>query len=369
MNFIIGRIYKALHARLFVDTAYFLAGLLQPVKDLWDDMEALINPIREDEFLNWIGLSPCAFFTVNVSNVCNARCVFCAYPYLIKNGFRGSIMSDEVFRQAVLEWEKTGGKSLNLTPTVGEVLTDPDFFQKLEFARKTTIPDIRFYTNGLELYRNENWRKMIDARPNALLISLGGCDAESYHKSYGVDGYSNLIKGIKLLLEYNLEQGSPVEITLAFRPVQSGWALTGTKDFKTIIRPYLRHNVNYTIKAGYDNWGGIIGDKLPSPMKLRPSRRRLRLPCINLLNIGVLSTGDVRSCACRICSVNEEELTLGNIKGQTVSDLIKSDRMKQIVRGFYSDNRPPICRNCSLYRPVNRRWFKKYKSSFIESPQ
>ena len=83
-----------------------------------------------------------------------------------------------------------------------------------------------------------------------------------------------------------------MDVTLAFRPVQSGWRLTDTGDFRRIIRPHLGPRVRYTIKAGYDNWGGVIAQaNLPRPMRLRPARRPLSLPCINLFQPAVLPDG------------------------------------------------------------------------------
>ena len=162
-----------LHARPLVDVAYYSAWALQPIKDWFDDAVAMRNPITWEELKPWTGFNPSAFFAVVASSICNARCVFCAYPHLVAGGYRGAIMPMGTFQQVVQEWEQIGGRSLNLTPTVGEVLTDPGFVNKLIFARSSRIPDIRFYTNGLNLSRDENWKKLVDARPDAVLISLG----------------------------------------------------------------------------------------------------------------------------------------------------------------------------------------------------
>jgi len=364
MNPLFAGIYRMLHARPLVDVAYFTAGTLQPVKDRYDDWVATRDPVPWEELKPWLGLNPSVFFVVTPSSICNARCVFCAYPQLVAKGYRGAVMPMETFQRAVREWESIGGRSLNLTPTVGEVLTDPGFFDKLAFARSTRIPDIRFYTNGLNLHLNENWRKMVDGRPDAILISLGGCDPVSYRRSFGVDGYANLIKGISLFLDYDKQQGYPVDVTLAFRPVQSGWRLTDTEDFRRIIRPHLGPRVRYTIKAGYDNWGGVIAQaNLPRPMRLRPARRPLSLPCINLFQPAVLPDGTLRCCACRIRDTSRDELEVGNIHENTLADLMKSARFQALLRRFYEGNRPAICQGCSLYRPINRPWFNAFQAA------
>ena len=370
MNRLFTGIYRLLHARPLVDVAYFTAGALQPLHDAYDDWVALRDPVTWAELKLWTGLNPSVFFVVAASTICNARCMFCAYPRLVAKGYRGALMPMEIFQRAVREWEQLGGRSLNLTPTVGEVLTDPGFFEKLAFARGTRIPDIRFYTNGLNLHLNENWKKIVDGRPDAILISLGGCDLASYRRSFGVEGYANLIEGIEHLLAYDRQQGYPVDVTLAFRPVQSGWHLTGTADFRRVIRPHLGPRVRYTIKAGYDNWGGVITQAgLPWPMRLRPARRPLPLPCINLLQPAVLPDGTLRCCACRIRDTDQDDLAVGNIQDAPIDTLMKSPRYHALVRRYYENNRPPICQGCSLYHPISRPWFKAFQAAMPIRPQ
>lgn len=369
MNRLVAGIYHLLHARPLVDAAYFSAGLLQPLKDAYDDWVAMRDPVTWDELRPWAGLNPSVFFVVAASTICNARCVFCAYPRLVAQGYRGAIMPRDTFQRAVREWEQVGGRSLNLTPTVGEVLADPGFFDKLAFACATRIPDIRFYTNGLNLHLNGNWKKLVDGRPDAVLISLGGCDPESYRRSFGVGGYPNLIKGVALFLDYNRSQGYPVDVTLAFRPVQSGWRLTGSADFRRVIRPHLGPRVRYTIKAGYDNWGGVITQaELPRPMRLRPARRALPLPCINLFQPAVLPDGTLRCCACRVRDSDHDELAVGNIHEASLDALYKGPVFAALAQRYYAGDRPAICRGCSLYHPVTRPWFKAFQAAAPARP-
>lgn len=155
MNRLFTGIYRLLHARPLVDVAYFTAGALQPLHDAYDDWVAMRDPVTWEELKPWTGLNPSVFFVVAASTICNARCVFCAYPRLVAKGYRGALMPMEIFQRAVREWEQLGGRSLNLTPTVGEVLIEagaknPRLTEIEENARRKDIDVRRVATNALD---------------------------------------------------------------------------------------------------------------------------------------------------------------------------------------------------------------------------
>jgi hypothetical protein len=65
-------------------------------------------------------------------------------------------------------------------------------------------------------------------------------------------------------------------------------------------------------------------------------------------------------------------LVVGNIRENTIKELAEGDRAWNIIKGFYSGQRPEICRACTFYTPVNRTWLKSRalaKARLLASPQ
>src|SRR3954468_9302483 len=80
---------------------------------------------------------------VSVTNVCNARCSFCAYRLVAHTGRPTGVMKMDVFKKTVDEYSKLGGKGIDLTPTVGDPLLDPTLIEKVKYLREhTQIQDI-----------------------------------------------------------------------------------------------------------------------------------------------------------------------------------------------------------------------------------
>ena len=70
-----------------------------------------------------------------MTNICNAKCSFCAYPKVVENKtLQTGVMSFDIFKKAVDEWAAVGGQNLDLTPVVGDPLVDPGVLDKVDYA-------------------------------------------------------------------------------------------------------------------------------------------------------------------------------------------------------------------------------------------
>jgi hypothetical protein len=67
---------------------------------------------------------------VEGTNICNAECVFCAYPQMER---KKTVMPMEDFRRIVLEYLAMGGRHVSLTPIVGDPFVDKHVFERLDF--------------------------------------------------------------------------------------------------------------------------------------------------------------------------------------------------------------------------------------------
>lgn len=339
------------------DYAYYLTHYLQTgFSVFWDFKNSLIgNKLFYKEYINDVAI-PNLYF--EITNKCNAACVFCAYS---KDAPTTGKMTLETFKNAIDEYIKLGGKMIDLTPIVGEVLLDPELFDKIRFAKEKNVFDrISVYTNGILLVKNDNYKRLIDSGITDLSLSFTGPDKKIYEDLYQVHGYDILMEGIRKLLAYNKEKGEKVRICFQIRSSASPRELFAKKDFKEIIKPYLSKDITIAFKHNYDNWGGTIKpEDLKGVMKMRRIPKNKTIPCKFLFEPTVLFDGSLRMCACRMNKTEFDDLVVGNINQTSLDELFHGEKANRIRDSFAEQNIPSICRDCSLYQPVTRSFLRK----------
>jgi MoaA/NifB/PqqE/SkfB family radical SAM enzyme len=306
-------------------------------------------------------IDPSGALTTGVTTTCNAKCIFCAYPRAIQNKtLKTGTMQMDVFTKAVDEWASLGGKSLCLTPVVGEPLVDPGLFEKINYAvNKAKMTNVWLVTNGILLKRDDNYKRLIDSGIHSIHISTQGSDKETYEKVYGVNHYDQVMSGIKDLLEYNHSKQEPVSIYVRFRNAQKPSEIIASVDFKKYIKPYLSQKVRINFSVDYDNWGGVITEKdMLGFMRLRKLPPKINLPCKILFSYAIRHDGSVRLCGCRFVRADHDDLVVGNINTETLESISQGDNAWKIIQGFYFGNRPETCKGCTMYTPINQNWIR-----------
>jgi radical SAM protein with 4Fe4S-binding SPASM domain len=302
-----------------------------------------------------------AILTTGVTNICNAKCTFCAYPKVVANKtLQTGVMPFDVFKKAVDEWVALGGQSLDLTPVVGDPLVDPGVLEKVDYAvNRARLKDVVLTTNGILLDHNDTYKRLINLGIGCVFISTQGTSREVYEKVYGVKRYDEALSGIHHLLEYNRMKGEPARIVIRFRNAEKPSQILRSKDFKTHIKPYLSEKVRINFTVDFDNWGGTIqATDLSGSMRLHKLPPRLDVPCQRLFNYAVRHDGSVRLCACRLTRTDLDDLVVGNIREKSLKEISQSEPVWDIIKGFYSGKRPETCSGCTFYTPINRSWLQ-----------
>ena len=307
-------------------------------------------------------LEPSSTLVTGVTNICNAKCTFCAYPKVVANKtLQTGIMPFDVFKKAVDEWAAVGGQSLDLTPVVGDPLVDPGLLEKIDYAvNHAHIKDVVLTTNAILINKNDTYKRLIDLGIGGVFISTQGASREVYEKIYGVKHYDDAMSGIRNLMEYNRSKGEPARIIVRFRNHEKPSQIIRSPDFKKNIQPYLSERVRINFTVDYDNWGGTIqpGD-LSGSMRLRKLPPPLKVPCKNLFNFAVRHDGKVRLCACRLTRSDLDDLVVGNILEKSIAEISKSDQAWNVIKGFYAGKRPETCLECTFYQPIDRPWLEQ----------
>ena len=371
MNRLSSFIYHRVHTTGWLaDKVYSNA---YPFRHTWRrfrNWKAKLDKITPEELYPYRHLGAIACMVIGVTNICNARCVFCAYPKAMDSkDLKGGVMPLPLFKKILDEWVALGGTQVDLTHTVGDPLIDPGLVDKIKYAvHEAGIKSISFTTNGILLDRNDNYRRLIDAGVTAIYISTSGTDKESYEKVYGVKHYDEMLSGVHHLLEYNRSKGEPACIAIRFRNSLKPSEIIRSQDFVRAIKPYFSTKVRCNFTADFDNWGGMIKEAdVFGNMKLRRPPERVDLPCQFLFSFMVRYDGSVRLCGCRFNRSDMDDMVVGNIRENSLIEISKNSKAWEIVKGFFAGKRPDTCLGCSLYNPINRLWLKEKQQNTLEN--
>lgn len=334
------------------------------------------------KYISWVRVSPeelrphrflvpNSTLMLNVTNICNARCSFCAYPKVVDaKTLPTGVMSVDVFKKAADEWAAAGGKDIDLTPVVGDPLVDPKLFDKIDYlVQHAKLTGVHLTTNGILLNRNKNYERLVDHGVTHVYISTQGTDKETYETVYGVKQYDEVISGVRHLLEYNQSKGEPMQIVIRFRNAQRPSEIIRSPDFQRHIKPFLSERVRHNFTVAFDNWGGTIHDgDMHGDMHLRKLPPPINVPCTGLFGFAVRHDGHVRMCGCRLIKSDMDDLVAGDCKEQSLQEISSSDRAWKIIEGFYQGRRPETCQGCTFYNPITRGWFK-HRSAWNTKPR
>lgn len=214
---------------------------------------------------------------LELTNLCNANCVFCPYQYQTR---AVQFMSEEVFRKAVKDYISIGGGSVGLTPIVGDALIDPKFLDRVLYLRSFPEIDRIWLTTNCILLDRFGVDAVLQSGISALNVSTAGFDAQMYKRVYRNSSYERMRRNVVELVERNAALGSPISITIALRPDRPLDEVLRHADFQPILahKPQLDYTWSFT-SAG----GRITRETLPASMKLRSVDERAE-PCVNTYN-------------------------------------------------------------------------------------
>ncbi|MBD3340690.1 MAG: radical SAM protein, partial [Candidatus Lokiarchaeota archaeon] len=100
-----------------------------------------INKLVKNEFIP----NPKEHLYVEVTNICNLRCRFCAYS---KSTNEKIVMPNQKFFDIINQATEFGYHTFGLTPIVGEVFVDKNFMEKIRFLEQhPKVKNYSFFTN------------------------------------------------------------------------------------------------------------------------------------------------------------------------------------------------------------------------------
>lgn len=283
---------------------------------------------------------------LELTNLCNANCVFCPYQFQQRET---QFMSDEVFKKAVGDYIVTGGGSVGLTPIVGDALIDPKFLDRVRYLRSLPQIDRIWLTTNCILLDKFSIDAVLQSGITALNVSTAGFDQEMYQRVYRNRSYQRMRRNVLELVMRNAALGSPVAITIALRPDRPLKAVLADPDFQ----PILAHHPQLDFTWSFTSAGGrITREILPASMKLRVVTTRSE-PCVNTYNGPiVLPDGTLLGCNCVAAMDSTRNLGIGNILQASLADIWAGEEIRRLRSSFASGGLNSTCASCDMYRDL-----------------
>lgn len=327
----------------------------QPYRFLGKSIRNLFFPLRYEVSLN-------KTINVEVSSVCDVKCVFCVY----RLGYRkNETMKTEDFRKLAKSATNLGYVNLDLTPPSGELFLNKNAVAIIRAAKESGFKHIGTYTNGISLH-NHNVDELLRSGINVIIISFPGFGGKYYKEICQADKFEEFERSITLLMETHRKINSEVIIIFEPRTYLSVDQIAKSDFYCKFVSKFIGNKIciREPLRV-FDSWCGEIKERhLVKGMKVDISAIKSvhpfknAYPCARIFITGVLVNGDVRLCNCRYdktIGTEKDSLFVGNIYDyENLEELVReNDEQVQKVRSeFRSGKMPALCKRCAFYRPV-----------------
>lgn len=286
--------------------------------------------------------------SIEVTNICNARCVFCANTVMER---RKEPLELGAFRKAVDDFAAMGGTRIDFNVTIGDPLLDPNLLERAEYVRAfPQFTNLGFVTT-LQWFHRFPIDRFFAAGFTWISVSTTLSGAGTYFDFFQVDKYDQMLANLRTLLEENTRRGYPLSVEINIKPTEEPIEhILDHPDFKA-IQALTRQDLAATVRQqGFyvDDWLGAV--TLPTYLKKRPLYPRAFRPC-QLLYEGLMvySNGKVGACACRDFEASSE-LILGQVRNDSLAALWRGDRLRTLRNAWRERNQvPDICQSCRHY--------------------
>jgi MoaA/NifB/PqqE/SkfB family radical SAM enzyme len=275
------------------------------------------------------------FLSLETCTACNHRCPFC--PVSVDPRER-EVMSQELFESIVDQVVAVGGRQVVVfLSNYNEPTIDPLFEERCLALFSRRLP-VSVLTNASNLTPERARRLEAAGRFRYIGINLPTLDPERYQKLHGTKDLARVLANIDAMRTRELAEETAIvvlgeederhdrdvaEIRRRFEPL--GWQI---RPFRIRSRP-------------------ASGTFVPEP----PAKKRLRgcelMGSRPFEHLHVTATGTAVLC----CQDYYERLAVGDLKTQTVADVLGGDAMARLRRWAYGVEEAPadfLCRRCEF---------------------
>jgi sulfatase maturation enzyme AslB (radical SAM superfamily) len=289
-----------------------------------------------------LGIPRCPLILrIEVTNRCNADCIFCAYQYQTRPLV---VMSFDIFRRAVDQYTALGGTAVNFSPVVGEALLDKRLEEKVAYARRSPqYVKMELFTNGILLTR-ARFESLANAGITSIHVALSGFSEDEYQRVYRSSHYQKVFRNLREIAASPALRDVSFVVhsrTDSLQPeTQPDYLeLRRLEAFRILFEPHVV------------SWHGAIREQdLSGHMFIVNPPRDQSKPCFLLWGgLTVLADGRMTLCGCT--DVDGTGLPLGNIESVALDAHLRDGRWARWRDSFPEGNPPAFCKGCDSYWP------------------
>jgi radical SAM protein with 4Fe4S-binding SPASM domain len=268
---------------------------------------------------------------LELSSVCNHRCVYCVVP-TIKQPY--TFMSDDVFHKSINDIKDFGIGEIGIFH-MGEGTLHPKIVQYTEYIIKE-IPTIKIFltTNGTNI---NVLKQLVEKNINSIKFSLNGYNKEVHKKVTGVDNFDLIIDNLKNLIKYRNEINSSTEISASSICYDNDEQIKFSNEISNIV-----DNFYYT---EIFNHAGKVDNKHIDVEDDKIITNLCVLPCYGMYTLcHIKPNGDVNLCKWGV----DDEFVIGNILNNSLKSIWFSDYANDL-RKKSSNGNLKTCNKCVGY--------------------
>ena len=288
---------------------------------------------------------------IDITNRCNAKCVWCPNPDLTNVG----AMDMDVYRKIIDDYGSRGG--VITFGTFGEPLMDKHMKERIEYIKSyPKIHKIEILTNGFFL--NENIVPTIIENGVGVDISLDELDKKTFEDVKKMN-FDVVRDNIVDFLETNSKAIKPVPVNIRIKTMKTVEETLEQELFKIINS----HDCSVVLNSIDDNiisnWAGkldkesfIKEHKITTNNKTQFTHKRFNqtnvAPCTQLWKWMVVYW-DASVVLC--CADMFSQAIVGDLKLNSITEVWNGSQMKSHRKQMVSRNRfeVPICQDCDIH--------------------
>jgi hypothetical protein len=290
-------------------------------------------------------------FGVERSNVCNARCSFCAYR-LGYDKREKSIVTEKVLRKALDMFRDAGGASFSFISILGDPMTDKELLPNIKLIKSyPNVKNVNIYSNLIG-FDNYDPDEFVTSGITILSVSICLGGAEMYKRLFGVDKYERVTQNLVSLLEANTRHGNPVKITLLVRMDYPAEKFYDRPLMEKISGHLTADKIDVLPPDMWDDYNGSVSkSEIPAGGVFRRNVGDKKEPCYALYRkMQVLNNGDIAVCSCRV----SPQLVTGSIFDyKSIDDYWRGDALRKFRENWKNGAVPPVCAGCNHYLPLS----------------
>ncbi len=292
----------------------------EDAQDSWVG-KRLLKMIQESDRSEWPAFPN--QIQVEVSNICNHECNFCAYPAMQR---KKAHMPKALFKKVVKDAFDLGAREIGLFAGA-EPLTCKWLDEYILFCKDVGFEYQYISTNGA-LGSGEKFIKLIDAGLSSIKFSVNGGNREVYRKVHGKDDFDKVMDNIAFVDSYRKSIKKDIYLGVSFVGTPA------TKHTFEELKLILDGIVDEVIYYEASNQSGQMPD-LPLP-----PYRDCHLP-FNKAHISV--EGYLKAC----CNDYENYLAIADLKTTSLLEGWQSKVFRELRRKHLNNNLDgTLCANC-----------------------